>query len=311
MKKKVFNPASKNIVLDEPAEELVSTLKARRTAAGLSTQALAELLNVSASSIVLYEKKKNMPQIHCLIKLAEIFSFDLSDSINYKLFHGIVNKETLRRTFRMYGFNYSEMARLTGYSSRSIQECFAFSDKATPQCIAAIFSVLERERKLYTSKPAYARQGRKRKPKPKFKFTPEKLQELRKKKGITAKQLSRLAGLGSTVISHYECGEYQPTDEIWERLIKILCSKTITPPPEVNVKTVDFSFEVGHCYSISDIYTGLKHSNDMNPAYGVQCVFRYEGMDGIHHRFTEIDGGWARTFTNSQLIGKKIKEVQQ
>ncbi len=38
-------------------------------------------------------------------------------------------------------------------------------------------------------------------------------------------------------------------------------------------------------------------------------VFQYEGTQGIHHCFREIHGGWSRTYTNSQLIDKRIMEV--
>ena len=40
-------------------------------------------------------------------------------------------------------------------------------------------------------------------------------------------------------------------------------------------------------------------------------VFRYEGKSGIHHKFREARCGWVRTYTDAQLIGKVIKEVQE
>ena len=39
-----------------------------------------------------------------------------------------------------------------------------------------------------------------------------------------------------------------------------------------------------------------------------ECAFRYEGQTGIHYVFREIHGGWTRTYTDAQLIGKIIKE---
>ena len=38
-------------------------------------------------------------------------------------------------------------------------------------------------------------------------------------------------------------------------------------------------------------------------------VFEYSGMKGLHHCFKEIHGGWSRTYTDAQLIGKKIEEI--
>ncbi|MBQ3347097.1 MAG: hypothetical protein II876_04815 [Synergistaceae bacterium] len=58
-------------------------------------------------------------------------------------------------------------------------------------------------------------------------------------------------------------------------------------------------FEAVQCYEI-----GAKPSGRDIP-----FVFRYERKEGIHHMFREATGGWRRTYTEAQLIGKKIKEV--
>lgn len=39
-------------------------------------------------------------------------------------------------------------------------------------------------------------------------------------------------------------------------------------------------------------------------------VFVYERKEGRHHVFRESTGGWLRTYTDTQLIGKKITEVK-
>lgn len=39
-------------------------------------------------------------------------------------------------------------------------------------------------------------------------------------------------------------------------------------------------------------------------------VFIYERKEGRHHMFREATGGWLRTYTDTQLIGKKITEVK-
>lgn len=79
------------------------------------------------------------------------------------------------------------------------------------------------------------------------------------------------------------------------------------PPP----KPVIFEFKFGHSYSI---YSNGKNSHNYNwlsPECGTFCVFRYEGKRGIHHIFKEVKGGWTRTYTDAQLIGKHIKEVEE
>ena len=65
-------------------------------------------------------------------------------------------------------------------------------------------------------------------------------------------------------------------------------------------------FYEGRCYAIVD---DDKTSTFLNPITGTGCVFRYEGKSGIHYCFREERGGWLRTYTSNQLIGKRIKEV--
>ena len=38
-------------------------------------------------------------------------------------------------------------------------------------------------------------------------------------------------------------------------------------------------------------------------------VYEYLRKDGIHHCFKSIRSNWTRTFTDYQLIGKKVEEV--
>ena len=51
-------------------------------------------------------------------------------------------------------------------------------------------------------------------------------------------------------------------------------------------------------------------SNDMKPETGKGCIFIYLRKEGRHHMFREKRGGWIRTYTDTQLMGKKIKEVK-
>ena len=75
----------------------------------------------------------------------------------------------------------------------------------------------------------------------------------------------------------------------------------LIPPEPVKLPTlVTFTFATeGYVYKI---YSDAKDD---------EYVFSYEGKQGIHHMFREIRGGWSRTFTDAQLIGKKIEEKCQ
>ena len=75
------------------------------------------------------------------------------------------------------------------------------------------------------------------------------------------------------------------------------------------------SFSKGLSYFICDLgnaktYVDDFASNDMKPETGKGCIFVYLRKEGRHHIFREKRGGWIRTYTDTQLMGKKIKEVK-
>ena len=137
--------------LDEPTKVFLGSLAAIRKSAGLTQKILAGILNIAEATLSDYENGKKIPNVHKLIRLAELLDYDLSSSINYKLYHEQITPNSMRKMFVRYGFNYTELAQLTGYCQRSIRDCFYFRDRATTQCFAAIISVLESEKRYENS----------------------------------------------------------------------------------------------------------------------------------------------------------------
>ena len=79
---------------------------------------------------------------------------------------------------------------------------------------------------------------------------------------------------------------------------------------EDNNNLVSHSFVKGACYSIFDSGNGTKDTYEtMNPTTGKGCIFIYIRKDGKHHIFREQRGGWIRTYTDVQLMGKHVQEV--
>lgn len=70
-----------------------------------------------------------------------------------------------------------------------------------------------------------------------------------------------------------------------------------------NIKALSRTFTEGQCYTISE----SRLPEDGNISH--QPILCYERKEGIHHVFREIRGKWIVTYTNAQLIGKFIKEV--
>ncbi|MBQ7220717.1 MAG: helix-turn-helix transcriptional regulator [Synergistaceae bacterium] len=151
-------------------------------------------------------------------------------------------------------------------------------------------------------------------------FTPELLRSLRKSSGLTIKKLGTLVGRSSETISSYEKGEYKPPRNVWERIQSALAGrKPKLPPAPLQPPVLEpipdppsFTFAEGQCYSVRDSPNSAGfYAGGINPMSGACCIFRYEGKDGIHHCFRETRGGWRRTYTDAQLVGKIIEEVEK
>ena len=98
-----------------------------------------------------------------------------------------------------------------------------------------------------------------------------------------------------------------PSLRAYNELAEVLGCKKLKKNP------VTFKFEAGHCYKIYNAMNkGGKNSYNvlLGRSWEKDCVFRYEGKHGIHHCFREERGGWSRTYTDIQLMGKTIEEVK-
>ena len=153
------------------------------------------------------------------------------------------------------------------------------------------------------------------------------LREKRRNAKMSMAMLSDEAGLTYRAIQSYESGKSVPSPDAynaladvfgWEKIEKPAPKRKKCPakrsyeavvheeetPPEVP-RAPEFTFEAGKDYSIY-----AKDGNLERSSFGEKSfVFRYVGKQGIHHVFREIHGGWSRTYTDVQLMGKTIQEV--
>ena len=145
-------------------------------------------------------------------------------------------------------------------------------------------------------------------------FSPELLRTMRESRDITCERLASYVNLNPNTISKYERGVIKPSDTQWGRIYAILINRPIPQDTwrevqeQFKYEPVTFTFTEGQCYSIRNKGVGGAHNVC---AWNVEdlAVLRYVGKHGIHHCFKDIRGGWGRTYTDAQLIGKKIKEV--
>ena len=158
-------------------------------------------------------------------------------------------------------------------------------------------------------------------------FSPEILRTLRRERGLTQARLAFLCGICKDSIYEYEAGRRHPSPDIWERVKQVLSGKVKsfprlkrTAPKAVVVVSFEkvipanpeFEFETGHSYTIRSMKSGTKPVECSGSVHvDMMSVFMYEGKQGIHHCFRETRGGWTRTYTDAQLIGKHVEEVQE
>ena len=150
----------------------------------------------------------------------------------------------------------------------------------------------------------------------------------RNERSMTIKDLSLRSGVSSSAIHDYEKGRRKPTVDAYNKLAEILGWEKLTSQkskkgksPQKSYeatpidysdapklpKSVEFSFSLGHTYQIYSGEAGSHYST--GSSWEKTCIFRYEGKIGIHHFFREIRGKWTRTYTDAQLIGKHIEEL--
>ena len=146
-------------------------------------------------------------------------------------------------------------------------------------------------------------------------FSPETLRRLRRERGLTQSRLAFLCGICRDVIWRYETGRRSPSFDIWERVKQVLSGKVKSFPRRKRTapkaETAN-TFDLGHSYTIRSTKSGTKPAGYTGGVHvDMMSVFKYEGKRGIHHYFRETRGGWTRTYTDAQLIGKHVEEVQQ
>lgn len=136
------------IVLDAPTREFLRGLRELRKKAGLSQQALSAELGIDQKAIYAYEHGLRRPTLGMLMRMAEYFGYDLSASVNYKVYRGELSPSALKRKLRKYSLTYPELSSLTGYSEVRIRNTVNMYGTGNAECLFAVLEVLRQEREL-------------------------------------------------------------------------------------------------------------------------------------------------------------------
>lgn len=152
------------------------------------------------------------------------------------------------------------------------------------------------------------------------------IKALRKTLGLSQQEFGRKVGVERSTVSSWERGLNTPKGFYANNLQAIFDDCPQNPDPEeensirkknaryrqqeeaenlraASIKAINKTFTVGKCYTVSE----SRLTADGNILQ--QPILCYERKEGIHHVFREIRGKWIVTYTDAQLIGKFIREV--
>lgn len=135
----------------------------------------------------------------------------------------------------------------------------------------------------------------------------QKLRKVRLYLNLTQRELGNRIGLSASTISSYENERRGVSARVRHWVNKMYrkhhLSKKVIKSARENTLC---AFMPQKCYSINDDDRILHRSiSSLTLGY----IFRYERTEGIHHCFREVYGGWSRTYTDWQLVDKRVLEV--
>ena len=155
----------------------------------------------------------------------------------------------------------------------------------------------------------------------------DKLRELRRTLGLSQKDMGEKIGVSAASVAAFEGGacSFSRNASVKNKIMRFLTGEDEAQMQKLAEraleeerirKAVQKTFTEGKCYRIYPSgnlgrYGGRENRSTMtgSAAWEYDCIFQFLRKDGIHHVFREIRGGWTRTYTDAQLIGKHIQEV--
>ena len=156
----------------------------------------------------------------------------------------------------------------------------------------------------------------------------DKLKALRYTLGLTQSQMAEKIGVSEASVERCENGlaplgkvktpaqyKIKAFLEVQDISPAVIAESKKVLELEERQKSIQRHFTEGKCYKIYGSgqlgsYDGRKVSASSGAAWERDCIFMFLRKEGIHHMFREVRGGWTRTYTDAQLVGKNIQEVQ-
>lgn len=136
----------KLIALDEITCKFLAVLRSERIRRKLTLKHVAEYCGCSYSRIGECERGKMYPSLESLMRLSELYEYDLSESVNYKYYHGKIRYSEARREMKRYKLTYDELSDLTRFSRLSVYRALNADRGVSVECLRRVLEVLEHEK---------------------------------------------------------------------------------------------------------------------------------------------------------------------
>ena len=154
------------------------------------------------------------------------------------------------------------------------------------------------------------------------------LRRYREEKGLSRTELTRLLEFHDSAIRDYETGRKVPNVKSYDKLSLFFGWEILNKPIPTEklifegIKTDDSwekSWVEARKTEEKKLIKEVKEREEAtNFSFNVDEVYyidgynlRYVGKKCIHHCFKSVSGGWSRTYTNNQLVGRQIKPQQE
>ena len=144
-----FKKGTKLIVLDEITRKFLAVLRNERQRKGLTLKETAAYIGCTFSKISAFERGESYPGLETLMRLSEMYDYDLSGSVNYRYYHGKIYRCVIWREMKKYKLTCKELSSLTGYGLLAIYRAVHVESGLSLECLDAVLGVLKRENELY------------------------------------------------------------------------------------------------------------------------------------------------------------------
>ena len=131
---------------DKTTLNFLASLKERRKNFNLTLRALSIKTGITNSCLLYYERGKRYPCLKNLIKLAEFYGADISESINWKVYHGKIKLCELLQQKIKYALSYDEISSECEISKISLFRALNGKPKGSIRGLGQLIDVLEREK---------------------------------------------------------------------------------------------------------------------------------------------------------------------